>query len=155
MDINMQLTRYTDYGIRTLMYLAVQPKREKLFRIAEITEVFDFSANHVSKIVHHMGKLGYLDTMRGKSGGFRLGKDASDINIGKLVRELENSLNPIDCERPHCRFAPVCKLKIILNEAIDAYLATLDKFTLSDIVSNQSQLVELLPQDFINLVDEK
>lgn len=151
----MQLTRYTDYGIRTLMYLAVQPKREKLFRISEITEVFDFSANHVSKIVHHMGKLGYLDTMRGKSGGFRLGKDASDINIGTLVRELENSLDPIDCKKPICRFDSACKLKVIFNEALSAYLSVLDRFTLSDIVANQEELVNLLPDDFINVIELK
>ena len=147
----MQLTRYTDYGIRTLMYLAIQPKREKLFRIAEITEVFDFSANHVSKIVHHMGKLGYLDTMRGKSGGFRLGKEASQINIGTLVRELENSLVPMDCSRPNCHFKPACKFKNVLDEAINAYLAILDRFTLSDIVNNDKELINLLPQTYIEI----
>ncbi|GGZ47505.1 MULTISPECIES: Rrf2 family transcriptional regulator [Shewanella] len=141
----MQLTRYTDFGIRTLMYLAIQPERETLFRIAEITEVFDLSPNHVSKIVHHLGKLGYLQTIRGKSGGFRLGMAPEKINVGELVRALENSLAPIDCSKPYCRLTPACQLKGVLAQAVDAYLAVLDRYTLADIVSNQQELRALLP----------
>lgn len=148
----MQLTRYTDFGIRTLMYLAVQPERETLFRIAEITEVFDLSANHVSKIVHHLGKLGYLETIRGKSGGFRLGMPANEINIGQLVRALENSLAPIDCSKPYCRFMPSCQLTGVLREAVNAYLAVLDKYSLQDIVSNKDDLLELLPDTTISVL---
>ncbi|TVO81440.1 Rrf2 family transcriptional regulator [Shewanella algae] len=141
----MQLTRYTDFGIRTLMYLAIQPERETLFRIAEITEVFDLSPNHVSKIVHHLGKLGYLQTIRGKSGGFRLGMAPEKINVGELVRALENSLAPIDCSKPYCRLTPACQLKGVLAQAVNAYLAVLDHYTLADIVSNQQELRALLP----------
>ncbi|ASJ98477.1 MULTISPECIES: Rrf2 family transcriptional regulator [Shewanella] len=141
----MQLTRYTDFGIRTLMYLALSPERDTLFRIAEITEVFDLSANHVSKIVHHLGKEGYLHTVRGKAGGFKLGKPADQINIGTLVRTLENSLSPIDCSKPYCRFLPACQLKGVLAEAVNAYLAVLDQYTLADIVSNREELKALLP----------
>ncbi|MGL4713888.1 MAG: Rrf2 family transcriptional regulator [Shewanella sp.] len=141
----MQLTRYTDFGVRTLMYLAVQPDRTTLFRIAEITQVFDLSPNHVSKIVHHLGKMGYLETIRGKMGGFRLGKPAGEINLGQLVRVLENSLAPIDCSKPYCRFTPACKLKGVLAQAVEAYLNILDQYTLLDIVSNRDELLALLP----------
>ena len=142
----MQLTRYTDFGVRTLMYLAMQPNRESLFRIAEITDVFDLSSNHVSKIVHHLGKLGYLQTVRGKCGGFRLGMAPEAINIGQLVRSLEHSLAPIDCGKPYCRFAPSCKLQGILGRAVKAYLAVLDQYTLADIVTNRDELAALLPE---------
>ena len=142
----MQLTRYTDFGIRTLMYLALQPERETLFRISEITDVFELSPNHVSKIVHHLGKLGYLETIRGKSGGFRLGKPADEINLGELVRVLENSLAPIDCSKPFCRFTPSCQLRGILAEAVSAYLAVLDRYSLNDVVSNRQELLNLLPK---------
>lgn len=142
----MQLTRYTDFGIRTLMYLAIQPERETLFRISEITEVFELSPNHVSKIVHHLGKLGYLETIRGKSGGFRLGKSPQEINIGQLVRALENSLAPIDCSKPYCRLTPSCQLKGVLAEAVTAYLAVLDQYSLADIASNRESLLKLLPE---------
>ncbi|GGE83221.1 transcriptional regulator [Shewanella carassii] len=127
------------------MYLAIQPERETLFRIAEITEVFDLSPNHVSKIVHHLGKLGYLQTIRGKSGGFRLGMAPEQINVGELVRALENSLAPIDCSKPYCRLTPACQLKGVLAQAVNAYLAVLDRYTLADIVSNQQELRALLP----------
>lgn len=127
------------------MYLAIQPERETLFRIAEITEVFNLSPNHVSKIVHHLGKLGYLQTIRGKSGGFRLGMTPEKINVGELVRALENSLAPIDCSKPYCRLTPACQLKGVLAQAVNAYLAVLDRYTLADIVSNQQELRALLP----------
>ncbi len=148
----MQLTRYTDFGVRTLMYLAVQPERSSLFRIAEITEVFDLSPNHVSKIVHHLGKLGYLETVRGKMGGFRLGKSASDINLGQLIRALENSLAPIDCSKPYCRFTPACQLKGVLARAVEAYLSVLDQYSLQDIVSNRNELLALLPDMSVSVI---
>ncbi len=147
----MQLTRYTDFGIRTLMYLALFPDRETLFRIAEITEVFELSPNHVSKIIHHLGKEGYLLTVRGKSGGFRLAKPAEEINLGKLIRVLENSLAPIDCSKPYCRFTSACKLKGILAEAVEAYLSVLDRYTLADIVRNNQELNGLLPDMTISI----
>ncbi len=145
----MQLTRYTDFGIRTLMYLALSPDREALFRISEITEVFELSSNHVSKIIHHLGKEGYLLTVRGKSGGFRLAKPAEEINLGTLIRVLENSLAPIDCNKPCCLFTPACQLKGILAEAVEAYLSVLDRYTLADIVSNSQELKGLLPDMII------
>lgn len=148
----MQLTHYTDFGVRTLMYLAVQPDRTTLFRIAEITQVFDLSPNHVSKIVHHLGKLGYLETIRGKTGGFRLGKPASEINLGLLIRALENSLAPIDCSKPYCRFTPACQLKGVLAQAVAAYLNVLDQYSLQDIVSNRDDLLGLLPDMSISVL---
>ncbi|WOT05218.1 Rrf2 family transcriptional regulator [Shewanella youngdeokensis] len=148
----MQLTRYTDFGLRTLMYLALHPERESLFRISEVTEVFDLSANHISKVVHHLGKLGYLQTVRGKSGGFKLARNANEINIGEVVRALENSLSPIDCSKPCCRFTPACKLKGVLGEAVNAYLAVLDGYTLDMIISNNHELKSLLPDLSISIL---
>ncbi|QYJ75478.1 MULTISPECIES: Rrf2 family transcriptional regulator [Shewanella] len=148
----MQLTRYTDFGIRTLMYMAVQPERTALFRIAEITEVFDLSPNHVSKIIHHLGKAGYLQTVRGKAGGFRLAKPAAEINLGALVRELENSLAPINCSKPVCRLLPACQLKGVLANAVQAYLAVLDQYQLADIVTNREELLALLPDSTISVL---
>ncbi|MGL5469194.1 MAG: Rrf2 family transcriptional regulator, partial [Shewanella sp.] len=97
------------------------------------------------KIVHHLGKLGYLETIRGKMGGFRLGMPASEINVGQLVRALENSLAPIDCTKPYCRFTPACQLKGVLAQAVEAYLNVLDQYTLKDVVSNSGELLALLP----------
>lgn len=143
----MQLTRYTDFGIRTLMYLALDPARERLFRIAEITEVFELSPNHVSKIVHHLGKTGYLKTIRGKAGGFRLAKEPAAINMGRLVRDLEHSLEPVDCSKPYCCLLPACRLKGVLVDAVHAYLQVLDGYTLADVVANSDELRVLLPDN--------
>ncbi|AZG71438.1 Rrf2 family transcriptional regulator [Shewanella livingstonensis] len=148
----MQLTRYTDFGIRILMYLAVQPERESLFRIAEVTSVFELSSNHVAKIIHQLGKMGYLQTVRGKSGGFRLAKVADKVLIGQLVRDLENTLSPIDCESPYCRFTPICQLKGVLAQAVTAYLAVLDQYTLADIVANKSEILSTLPDLSISVL---
>ncbi|MBB1318463.1 Rrf2 family transcriptional regulator [Shewanella sp. SR43-4] len=148
----MQLTRYTDFGIRILMYLAVQSERETLFRIAEVTSVFDLSSNHVAKIIHQLGKMGYLQTVRGKSGGFRLAKPADEVLIGQLVRDLEHSLAPIDCESPYCRFTPICRLKGVLAQAVSAYLVVLDQYTLADIVANKSEILATLPDLSISVL---
>lgn len=148
----MQLTRYTDFGIRILMYLAVQPERESLFRIAEVTSVFDLSSNHVAKIIHQLGKLGYLHTVRGKSGGFKLAKATDDVMLGQLVRDLEHSLAPIDCESPYCRFTPVCRLKSILGQAVAAYLDVLDQYSLTDIVANKTDILSTLPDLSISVL---
>ena len=148
----MQLTRYTDYGLRTLMYVAMHQDRSELFKISEITEVFELSANHVSKVVHHLGKLGYLQTIRGKRGGFRLGMPAAEINIGKVVSQLENTLSPVDCYNPYCAINPACKLKHALARAVEAYMAVLYQYTLADVVSNHEALVSLLPSIDITTV---
>jgi Rrf2 family transcriptional regulator, nitric oxide-sensitive transcriptional repressor len=148
----MQLTRYTDYGIRILMYLAIQAERTELFRIGEITDVFDLSANHVAKIVNHLGKLGYLKTIRGKHGGFKLVTSASDINLGTLVRQLENSLVQVNCAEPYCRFTPVCNLKSMLAKALSAYLAVLDSYYLSDVIDNSDKLLESLADPTISIL---
>jgi Rrf2 family nitric oxide-sensitive transcriptional repressor len=148
----MQLTRYTDYGIRILMYLAIQPERTNLFRIAEVTEVFSLSANHVAKIVHHLGRLGCLQTIRGKNGGFKLAMADTEINLGNIVRQLEHSLEQVNCAEPYCRFTPSCRLKGVLAKALAAYLSVLDEYTLADIIENKADLLQSLPDPTISVL---
>ncbi len=140
----MQLTRYTDYGLRILTYLALLPERERA-SVAEISEVYGLSRNHVNKIVHQLGRSRLIDTRRGKGGGFSLAVAPAEVNLGQVVRLLENSLQVIDCNQPPCRIAPACRLKGILAEATAAFLATLDAYTLEDLVSSNSrELVQIL-----------
>lgn len=148
----MQLTRYTDYGIRILMYLAIQPERTHLFRIAEVTEVFELSANHVAKIVHHLGRLGYVETIRGKNGGFKLAKAPTEISLGLLVRQLENSLVQVNCAEPYCRFTVSCRLKGVLAKALTAYLSVLDEYCLADIIENKTALLQSLKDPAISVL---
>lgn len=134
----MQLTRYTDYGLRILVYMAVLPKGKKA-SIDELSEVYDISRNNVNKIVHQLGKAGILKTVRGKGGGFFLDKAPEQVNIGEVVELLENSLQIIDCNKPLCRILPACRLKSVLNEATTAFMAVLKRYTLQDLVKDKSK----------------
>lgn len=146
----MQLTRYTDYGLRILTYLALLPEGERA-SVAEISEVYGLSRNHVNKIVHQLGKSGLIETRRGKGGGFSLAVPPAEVNLGQVVRLLENSLQVIDCNQPPCRIAPVCRLRGMLAEATSAFLATLDGYTLADLVTTNTrdliQILELPPRE--------
>src|SRR6056297_3712568 len=91
----MHITRYTDYSLRVLIYLAAQDDR--LATIQEIADSYQISRNHLMKVVHQLNKKGYIETVRGKSGGMRLHREPSTINIGVLVRETEQDLDLVEC----------------------------------------------------------
>ncbi|MDX5334366.1 MAG: Rrf2 family transcriptional regulator [Gammaproteobacteria bacterium] len=139
----MQLTRYTDYSLRVLIFLAIQPP-ERRSTINEIADRFEISRNHLVKIVHRLGQLGYVRTIRGKGGGLCIGAEPDEINLGAVVRDTEATLDVINCTDPYCPVAPACRLKGVLNEARDAFLAVLDRYTLADLIHNRAQLASLL-----------
>ncbi|MCK7546574.1 RrF2 family transcriptional regulator [Marinobacter koreensis] len=142
----MHITRYTDYSLRVLIYLAVQG--DELATIQEIADSYDISKNHLMKVVHQLNKKGYIETIRGKKGGMRLHMAPEEINIGILVRETEQDLNIVECfsSKNACRITPVCGLKSMLGEALTAFLAVLDKYTLADVIQDRHrpQLLRLL-----------
>jgi Rrf2 family nitric oxide-sensitive transcriptional repressor len=139
----MQLTRYTDYSLRVLMYLAVHPDR--LATITEISDAYSISRNHLVKVVHELGNLGFIKTQRGKLGGIRLACAAKDINVGNVVRKVEKNLNIVNCTDPVCPILPGCDLKSVLFEARDAFLEVLDRHTLADLTNQRRrQLTTLL-----------
>lgn len=139
---NMQLTSFTDYAIRTLIFLSVLPKGE-LTNISTVSEEFNISKNHLIKIVHKLSKLGYIDTIRGKNGGMKLARIPAEINIGHLVRDLE-PLTMIDCSESACHITSACRLKQYLRKAKQAFLAELDQCYLSDLTQNNDDLNLLL-----------
>lgn len=131
----MRLTLHTDYALRVLMYVGA--KGEGLSTIAEIVERFDISRGHVMKVVHRLGRLGYLDTIRGKHGGLRLARKAAQINVGAVVRDMEEELGVLGClqgNEGYCRIERCCVLRSALRDATSAFLATLDRYTLADLV---------------------
>lgn len=142
----MRITGYTDYSLRVLIYVSVQG--ERLATIQEVADRYQISKNHLMKVVHQLTRKGYLDSVRGKKGGIRLRQHAADINLGVLVREMEPDLDLVECFGPDntCVISPVCSLKGILGEALDAFLATLDRYTLADIVPEKDapHLIRLL-----------
>ncbi|GGI10409.1 RrF2 family transcriptional regulator [Gottfriedia solisilvae] len=139
----MRLTNYSDYSLRVLIYLSTEPN-EKLVNIKDIAEAYDISKNHLMKIIYNLGKMGYIETIRGRNGGIRLAKRPSDINIGELIRKTEEDFHIVECfeHNNNCVITPVCSLKHIFNKALDQFLQVLDEYTLEDIVQNNFMLKE-------------
>jgi Rrf2 family transcriptional regulator, nitric oxide-sensitive transcriptional repressor len=139
----MQLTLFTDYGLRILMYLSALPE-ERSASIDEVSRVFDLSRNHINKIVHLLGREKFIATQRGKGGGIKLGRPPQDIRLGAVIRKLETSLQAVNCESPApCALLPVCRLRGILADAMNAFMAECDRYTLADLVAKE-QIIKVL-----------
>lgn len=150
----MQLTLYTDYSLRVLVYLSVAP--ERIATISEITDYYGISRNHVVKIVHHLSTLGYIHSSRGKGGGLRLALPPEEIRIGDVVRQVEPHFNIVDCfdnETQPCVIDSLCTLKHALHRASQAFMEILDQYTLADattVKNDKDQVVK-----FYNLANRK
>jgi Rrf2 family transcriptional regulator, nitric oxide-sensitive transcriptional repressor len=131
----MRLTLWTDYALRTLIYVGA--KGGRLATIAEIAESFDISKTHLMKVVNRLGRQGYIDTIRGKRGGIRLARPPAEIGVGAVVRETEEDLAVMGClaETGFCRIEGCCVLRHALREATLAFLHTLDDYTLADLLA--------------------
>jgi len=131
----MRLTSFTDYTLRSLMYLGMN--RDKLVTIQEIADLHDISKNHLTKVIHQLGASGLVETVRGRHGGLRLNREPKDINIGEVVRDSESDFYIAECfesDPGHCAFLRDCALKHKLSEATEAFLHVLDGMTLADIL---------------------
>lgn len=126
----MQLTRYSDYALRVLLYLAAREGR--LCSIAEIASAYRISHNHLMKVMNDLGRAGYVASVRGRAGGFRLGRPATDIRIGALLRHTEDDFDLVDC--PRCALSEGCGLSSVLDEAMAAFFAVLDACTLAELM---------------------
>lgn len=143
----MQLTRYTDYSLRVLVYLGMETERRAT--ITELAEFYAISRNHLVKVVHHLAQQGFIHTSRGKNGGMTLARPAQQIKIGEVVRCTEPNFEIAECfnrDTNRCVLSPDCRLKSILQEANLAFLATLDRYTIADAIANQGFLASLLPK---------
>jgi Rrf2 family nitric oxide-sensitive transcriptional repressor len=134
----MQLTRHTDYAFRVLIFAAVHP--ERLVTISEMAEAYSISRNHLVKVVHEMGQHGFIETQRGKGGGIRLARPPREIGLADVVRAMEEKLEIIDCGATGCPILPACALRDVLYEARDAFLASLGRHTLQDIIDDKNLL---------------
>lgn len=132
----MRLSRYTDYSLRVLMHAAVRNAHGS--SIPEIARAYGISEDHLRKVVHSLGRAGYIATQRGRGGGIRLARPAHDINLGAVVRHAEDSFQMVPC--PECLIARVCRLPSVLDEAVRAFLAVLDKYTLADLSAPRHDL---------------
>lgn len=138
----MELSRFSDYSLRVLMYAAAQG--EGKVTLSELASVYRISQHHLVKVVRHLGKLGYLENKRGRGGGIRLGRAAEEILVGEVIRQTETHFDLTECfdaRNVGCRLSPACRLKGVLQEACEAFLGVLDVYTLGDLVrGNQGML---------------
>jgi Rrf2 family nitric oxide-sensitive transcriptional repressor len=135
----MRLTAYTDYTLRTLIYLGMH--RDRLATINDIAELHGISKNHLMKVVHQLGLSGLVETVRGRNGGLRLKVEPELINIGDVVRHSETDFYMAECFSPAgsaCQLAPACALKGVLAAATAAYLQVLDGQTLAQLIAVQA-----------------
>jgi Rrf2 family nitric oxide-sensitive transcriptional repressor len=141
----MKLTTFSDYTLRVLMYLALN--RERLATIPEIAAAYDISENHLMKVVHQLARSGVIESVRGKGGGIRLAREPEAIRLGEIVRASEGSAPIVEClsgDAATCCIAPACRLTAVLVRAFDALYATLDDYTLADLVQAPRGLKALL-----------
>ncbi|RKQ32996.1 Rrf2 family transcriptional regulator [Oceanobacillus halophilus] len=142
----MQLKKYTDYALRVLIFTGMK-KDGELASIKEISETYHISQHHLGKIVYQLNKLELLETIRGRNGGIRLAKPANEINVGLVVRVLENDFHLLECfdkGTDHCVISPACTLKHVLNKALNAFFKVLEEYTLKDLIRNEEELLELM-----------
>ena len=168
----MRLTNYSDYALRSLMYLAIKREPKTLANISDIAESYHISKSHLTKIIHQLGQLGYIESVRGKNGGIRLARVPQDINLGVLIKQIEPDFALVECfaeslpnhskgVKQHglsialidetesslkfgCVISPVCQLKGVFFEALTAFITVLERYTLADIINNEEELRRLL-----------
>jgi Rrf2 family nitric oxide-sensitive transcriptional repressor len=141
----MRLSAYSDYSMRVLMLAALRsPAR---ITVNEVADTFGLSRHHLVKVVHDLGRHGYLLTHRGVGGGFTLARSPREIHLGDIVRLGEESETVIDCTGRSvgpCRLFPACRLKGVLHEAASAFFKVLDDHSLADLIEQPSQLKRAL-----------
>lgn len=137
----MQLTQYTDYSLRVLIYLAKKP--EGLTTVSEIAEYHGISRNHLVKVIHNLAIKGFILTTRGRNGGMRLSCPPSKIVLGNVIRNTEPNFDIAECFNTAnncCVITQDCGLKSIFREAQMGFIKAMDKYTLADVATRDSPL---------------
>lgn len=142
----MHLTHFTDYSLRVLISLGMQP--ERLATVAAIAQQYDISRHHLTRVVHKLGQKGYVETVRGKGGGLRLARPPEQIRIGDVVRDMETDFELAECfhvGESNCLLMPGCALKPVLAEAGRAFFTSLDAYTLADLLPPSARTLSAMP----------
>jgi Rrf2 family nitric oxide-sensitive transcriptional repressor len=141
----VKLTTFTDYSLRVLIYLAARPQVRAT--IGQVAAAHSISENHLVKVVHLLGRHGWLRNTRGKGGGFELALEPGRIPLGTVIRQTEGHTAVADCfeeDGGNCSLAPDCRLRGVLAEAADAFNRVLDHYTLADLVSDAAAPAKVL-----------
>jgi Rrf2 family nitric oxide-sensitive transcriptional repressor len=136
----MQLSLHADYSLRVLVFTGAHPNR--VVRTQDISDAYGISKHHLVRVVQTLAEHGYVQIHTGRSGGITLGREPGLIRLGEVVRIAEPNLRLVECfdrETNTCKIAPVCALKGMLREALDAFLISLNRYTLADILGHGGQ----------------
>ena len=136
----MQLTRFSDYALRVLLYAHAAGDRR--VTIEEMAASYRISRAHLMKVVNTLTRAGYLAGVRGRTGGVTLARPAAGIRLGEVVRATEPDFALVECfsDANECVIKDCCKLPAVLRRALAAFLSELDRHTLDSIA--------LRPKDF-------
>lgn len=134
----MQLTQFSDIGLRLLMYLAHEQREIPAITLAEVSSQFAIPRNHLAKVAGKLIKGGWVSATRGRTGGLNLAKAPNDINMGQVLRVLEGHQEVIDCAKLNCRLKNGCELRLLLAKAHEAFFNILDQYTLADVTQGQA-----------------
>lgn len=131
----MRLTLHSDYALRVLMYLGL--RGQELASIQDIATAYGISGNHLTKVVQRLARGGFVETLRGRGGGLRLARPPEQIGVGAVIRCTEEDMALVTCFGAHhaCAIAGPCRLPVLLDEALAAFLAVLDRATLADLIA--------------------
>ena len=140
----MHLTSFTDYALRVLSLLGLA--RDRLVTIDELAERYGISRNHLMKVVSNLTRMGYLDARRGPGGGITLARPAREINLATVIVDMEEDMNLVECfcADGKCVIKPVCRLRTVLREALAAYVAELERYSLEDLLEPRKEISRLL-----------
>lgn len=141
----MRLTRFTDNALRALLYLALAP--DEVPTVGEVARKMGMSEDHLLKVVQRLSHLGYVKTIRGRNGGMRLAQAPESIVVGEVVRKTEDNMALVPCFDPTdaiCPVAPACGLAPALDEALQAFLQALDRYTVADLIAKRRELMRLV-----------
>lgn len=141
----MQLTKFSDYAVRTLMHLAVS--KEHMLTTKQIAQIHGAKYNHLAKVTQWLVREGYVESVRGRAGGLRLAMDVDQINIGDVLRELESQGELVECMKAdggNCVLAPLCPLTSALRRAEAAFFNSLSQLTLKDLTNTRRPIGDLL-----------
>lgn len=140
----MHLTKFTDNSLRVLIYVSGNVGRK--VNISEVAEMCAIPRNHLTKVIHTMATKGLLTTTRGKGGGITMARPADQVKVGDVIRAMEGTAEIINCDTPKCPLVRMCELRSILRKGQNAFLATLDEYTVADLTASPEQFFKLMKQ---------
>lgn len=131
----MQLSKFTDYTFRVLIYMGTH--EDELCTVERLAAKLEVSEHHLKKVIHKLAKTDYLISTKGRAGGIKLGLAPEEINLGDILRITEDNLCIVSCLKTEltCGFInKECKLKEIINNSLEKFIEEFSKYTLKDLL---------------------